>query len=100
MDRVCRRFYFRTKPIRRFVWEMATDRQRLVRRLRQGHEFFVVFERAANHRPRAPVMEPEASPAQYASASEAVFTTGAARNSRCISPRLAERKTGAAGRAQ
>ena len=35
-----RRFYFRQKPILRFLGEMATDRQMLVRRLREGSEFF------------------------------------------------------------
>jgi len=35
-----RRFYFRYKPILRFVREMATDKQMLVRRLREGGEFF------------------------------------------------------------
>ncbi len=35
-----RRFYFRHRPILRFLREMATDRQMLVRRLREGSEFF------------------------------------------------------------
>jgi hypothetical protein len=35
-----RRFYFRLKPILRFVGEMASSRQMLVRRLREGSEFF------------------------------------------------------------
>jgi hypothetical protein len=35
-----RRFYFRQRPILRFLREMATDRQMLVRRLREGGEFF------------------------------------------------------------
>jgi hypothetical protein len=35
-----RRFYFRHKPILRFLREMASDRRMLVRRLREGGEFF------------------------------------------------------------
>jgi hopanoid biosynthesis associated radical SAM protein HpnJ len=40
VERMYRRFYFRWKPIFRFLREMATDRQMLVRRLREGGEFF------------------------------------------------------------
>jgi radical SAM superfamily enzyme YgiQ (UPF0313 family) len=40
VERMYRRFYFRQKPIFRFLREMATDRQMLVRRLREGGEFF------------------------------------------------------------
>lgn len=40
VERMYRRFYFRWKPILRFVGEMATSRQMLVRRLREGGEFF------------------------------------------------------------
>jgi hopanoid biosynthesis associated radical SAM protein HpnJ len=40
VERMYRRFYFRRKPILRFVREMATSRQMLVRRLREGNEFF------------------------------------------------------------
>jgi len=38
--RMYKRFYFRLKPILRIVREMATDRQMMVRRLREGQEFF------------------------------------------------------------
>jgi len=40
VERMYRTFYFRPKPILRIVREMATDRQMLVRRLREGGEFF------------------------------------------------------------
>ena len=40
VERMYRRFYFRHRPILRFLKEMATDRQMLVRRLREGGEFF------------------------------------------------------------
>jgi hopanoid biosynthesis associated radical SAM protein HpnJ len=40
VERMYRRFYFRWKPIFRILREMATDRQMLVRRLREGQEFF------------------------------------------------------------
>ena len=40
VERMYRRFYFRHRPILRFLREMATDRQMLVRRLREGGEFF------------------------------------------------------------
>ena len=40
VERMYRRFYFRQRPILRFLREMATDRQMLVRRLREGGEFF------------------------------------------------------------
>jgi radical SAM superfamily enzyme YgiQ (UPF0313 family) len=39
VERMYRRFYFRMKPILRIVREMATDRQMMVRRLREGMEF-------------------------------------------------------------
>jgi len=40
VERMYRRFYFRHRPILRFLREMATDKQMLVRRLREGGEFF------------------------------------------------------------
>lgn len=40
VERMYRRFYFRPKPILRIVREMIADRQMLVRRLREGREFF------------------------------------------------------------
>ena len=40
VEHMYRRFYFRSRPILRFVGEMATSRQMLVRRLREGAEFF------------------------------------------------------------
>ncbi len=40
VERMYRRFYFRPKPILRIVREMIGDRQMLVRRLREGREFF------------------------------------------------------------
>ena len=40
VERMYRRFYFRHRPILRFLREMATDRQMLVRRIREGGEFF------------------------------------------------------------
>ena len=40
VERMYRRFYFRHKPIFRFLREMAADRQIMVRRLREGGEFF------------------------------------------------------------
>jgi radical SAM superfamily enzyme YgiQ (UPF0313 family) len=40
VERMYRTFYFRPKPILRIVREMAADRQMLVRRLREGGEFF------------------------------------------------------------
>jgi hopanoid biosynthesis associated radical SAM protein HpnJ len=40
VERMYRRFYFRFKPIFRILREMAADRQMMVRRLREGQEFF------------------------------------------------------------
>jgi hopanoid biosynthesis associated radical SAM protein HpnJ len=40
VERMYRSFYFRSKPILRIVREMVADRQMLVRRLREGGEFF------------------------------------------------------------
>jgi len=40
VERMYRTFYFRPKPILRIVREMAANRQMLVRRLREGGEFF------------------------------------------------------------
>ena len=40
VERMYRRFYFRWKPIFRIVREMMGDRQMMVRRLREGREFF------------------------------------------------------------
>jgi hopanoid biosynthesis associated radical SAM protein HpnJ len=40
VERMYRSFYFRPKAIGRIVVEMITDRQMLVRRLREGGEFF------------------------------------------------------------
>lgn len=55
--RMYKRFYFRLKPILRIVREMATDRQMMVRRLREGQEFFAYLaERrqvAAEHKKTA-----------------------------------------------
>jgi hypothetical protein len=61
-----RRFYFRQKPIFRFLREMATDRQMLVRRLREGREFFgYLKERRTIARDReARQAEPETAAAQ------------------------------------
>lgn len=53
VERMYRRFYFRAKPILRFVGEMAASRQMLVRRLREGGEFFAYLkERHASARAR------------------------------------------------
>ena len=40
VEQMYRRFYFRAKPIARIVAEMATDPHMMVRRLREGGEFF------------------------------------------------------------
>lgn len=40
VERMYRRFYFRSRPIMRFVFEMATSRQMLIRRIREANEFF------------------------------------------------------------
>ena len=40
VERMYKRFYFRMKPILRIVREMSTDRHMMVRRLREGQEFF------------------------------------------------------------
>ncbi len=40
VERMYRRFYFRPRPILRFMGEMATDPGMLRRRLREGREFF------------------------------------------------------------
>lgn len=40
VEQMYRRFYFRAKPISRIVAEMMTDRHMMVRRLREGGEFF------------------------------------------------------------
>jgi hopanoid biosynthesis associated radical SAM protein HpnJ len=48
VERMYRRFYFRHKPILRFLREMATDRQMLVRRLREGFEFFSYLKERRN----------------------------------------------------
>ncbi len=40
VERMYRRFYFRAKPIARIVREMVVDRHMMVRRLREGQEFF------------------------------------------------------------
>ncbi|HEV2474281.1 MAG TPA: hopanoid biosynthesis associated radical SAM protein HpnJ, partial [Chthonomonadales bacterium] len=40
VERMYRSFYFRARPILRIVREMAADRQMMVRRLREGGEFF------------------------------------------------------------
>ena len=39
VERMYKRFYFRPGPIARIVAEMMTDRQMMVRRLREGAEF-------------------------------------------------------------
>ncbi|HEX7360770.1 MAG TPA: hopanoid biosynthesis associated radical SAM protein HpnJ [Bryobacteraceae bacterium] len=65
VERMYRRFYFRQKPIFRFLREMASDRQMLVRRLREGREFFgYLKERRAISRGREERTEPEAAAAQ------------------------------------
>ncbi len=40
VERMYKRFYFRMKPILRIVREMAGDKHMMVRRLREGQEFF------------------------------------------------------------
>jgi radical SAM superfamily enzyme YgiQ (UPF0313 family) len=59
VERMYRRFYFRLKPILRFLREMATDRRMLVRRLREGGEFFdYLHERRQIARARAGTRPP------------------------------------------
>jgi radical SAM superfamily enzyme YgiQ (UPF0313 family) len=54
VEQMYRRFYFRAKPIARIVAEMATDRQMMIRRLREGGEFFgYLRERKAQSRLRS-----------------------------------------------
>jgi hopanoid biosynthesis associated radical SAM protein HpnJ len=48
VERMYRRFYFRHKPIFRFLREMVTDRQMLVRRLREGWEFYRYLKERRN----------------------------------------------------
>lgn len=48
VERMYRHFYFRPKPIARFLWEMGTDHQMLVRRLREGNEFFGYLKERRN----------------------------------------------------
>ncbi|MGH9620172.1 MAG: hopanoid biosynthesis associated radical SAM protein HpnJ, partial [Bryobacteraceae bacterium] len=65
VERMYRSFYFRQKPIFRFLREMAADRQMLVRRLREGREFFgYLKERRAIVRGREEQTEPEAAALQ------------------------------------
>ncbi|MGH9581554.1 MAG: radical SAM protein, partial [Bryobacteraceae bacterium] len=65
VERMYRRFYFRQKPILRFLREMAADRQMLVRRLREGREFFGYLKERRNIvRARDGQAEPEAAAAQ------------------------------------
>lgn len=40
VERLYKRFYFRPKPILRIVSEMIQDKHEMVRRLREGYEFF------------------------------------------------------------
>lgn len=66
VERMYRRFYFRQKPILRFLREMATDRQMLVRRLREGREFFGYLKERRNlarGRGREKSVEPQAAAA-------------------------------------
>jgi radical SAM superfamily enzyme YgiQ (UPF0313 family) len=53
VERMYRQFYFRPKAIIPIVKEMLTDRQMLVRRLREGREFFSYLnerhQKAAEH---------------------------------------------------
>jgi hopanoid biosynthesis associated radical SAM protein HpnJ len=65
VERMYRRFYFRHKPILRFLREMGTDRQMLVRRLREGREFFGYLKERRNIvRTREQRGEPEAAAAR------------------------------------
>lgn len=65
VERMYRRFYFRQKPILRFLREMGTDRQMLVRRLREGREFFGYLKERRNlARARDRQSEPETVAAQ------------------------------------
>ena len=60
VERMYRRFYFRHRPILRFLREMATDRQMLVRRLREGGEFFdYLKERRQIARARHQQLQPQ-----------------------------------------
>jgi len=60
VERMYRRFYFRHRPILRFLREMATDRQMLVRRLREGGEFFdYLKERKQIARARHQQLQPQ-----------------------------------------
>jgi radical SAM superfamily enzyme YgiQ (UPF0313 family) len=60
VERMYRRFYFRHKPILRFLREMAGDRQMLVRRLREGGEFFSYLrERKQSARARHQQLQPQ-----------------------------------------
>jgi hopanoid biosynthesis associated radical SAM protein HpnJ len=65
--RMYRRFYFRPRPIVRFLREMAGDRRMLVRRLREGAEFFGYLRerrRAARARPASTRAMPAGADAQ------------------------------------
>jgi hopanoid biosynthesis associated radical SAM protein HpnJ len=60
VERMYRQFYFRPKAIIPIVREMLTDRQMLVRRLREGVEFFSYLrerhQKAAEHAVNRPVV--------------------------------------------
>ncbi|HEV8020494.1 MAG TPA: hypothetical protein VGP41_04465, partial [Candidatus Lustribacter sp.] len=45
VERMYREFYFRPKKIAKIVGEMVTSRQMMVRRLREGGEFFEYLRR-------------------------------------------------------
>ena len=48
VERMYREFYFRPKKIAKIVGEMITSRQMMVRRLREGGEFFTYLQRRAD----------------------------------------------------
>ena len=56
-----REFYFRPKKIAKIVGEMVTSRQMMVRRLREGGEFFGYLRKPRRCRP--PSAGPRARPA-------------------------------------
>jgi hopanoid biosynthesis associated radical SAM protein HpnJ len=49
VERMYRKFYFRPRAIAPIVWEMLSDRQMLVRRLREGGEFFAYLKERREH---------------------------------------------------
>jgi radical SAM superfamily enzyme YgiQ (UPF0313 family) len=54
VERMYREFYFRPKKIAKIVGEMVTSRQMMVRRLREGGEFFEYLRRRGSARRRTP----------------------------------------------